>query len=66
MMKEPTVSELKDAKVKLEKDIQQLLNTFNITNGVTVSNLRLSTHLVRDICGNVTTFNGNVEVEIIL
>ena len=66
MMKEPTVSELKDAKIKLEKDIQQLIDAFSAMNKVDVSSLRLSTHLVRDICGNVTTFNGNVEVEIIL
>lgn len=64
-MKEPTVSELNDAKIKLEKDIQQLLNTFNITNGVTVSNLKLDTYSARTISGLSKGYS-EVKVEIIL
>ena len=65
MMKEPTVSELKDAKIKLEKDIQQLLNTFSVVNNVTVSSLKLDTYSARTIFGLSKGYS-EVKVEIIL
>ncbi len=65
-MKEPTVSELKDAKKKLQKDIQQLINAFSVVNKVTVSNLRLETYSVQGMCGELPQRYSDVKVEIIL
>lgn len=66
MMKEPTVSELKDAKVKLEKEINNLLVQFRSTNGVVVSGLSLNTYSTTPISGGFPERYSDVKVEIIL
>jgi len=61
-MQAVTVSDLKLAKVKLEKDINFLLVAFKLANGVSVSDLKLNTYL----CGSPVERYSEVEVEIIL
>jgi hypothetical protein len=65
-MQEVTVSDLKKAKVNLEKQIKSLLVDFSLTNGVTVSGLKLNTYSVRSIEATLPRRFTEVEVEIIL
>jgi hypothetical protein len=65
-MQEVTVSDLKKAKVNLEKQIKSLLVDFSLTNGVTVSGLKLNTYSVRSIEATLPRRFTEVEVELIL
>jgi len=65
-MQAVTVSDLKLAKAKLEKDINSLLIAFELMNDVTVKNLRLNTYSDISVVGALPTRYSKVEVEIIL
>ena len=68
-MSKVTIDELIKNKAKLEKDIDLLLVSFSLENGVAVDDLKLETYSTTEFCGSMVNrkiYHNKVQVKIVI